>query len=428
VRIGLNLIISRAAGSQYIGAAAVHPTRPNAQVAVAQDGSFAARAYFTNDGGTTWKSVELPRVAIEGVELFEVDAPVVTMDADGVTTFAFVGVDKSDQTDFVVVLRTADQGETFQSAVSANQSPGYEFYPSLTADRQSASPYRNAVYATWTSFFEPPDESSDSAIRLGRSHDPGARFAETLVDDLVEAPHYLTGAMPAVGPHGEVYVAWWDATDRVIRFDRSLDGGATFGVDTTVPTGQPALSFRIPAQNRYGVYPEPALEVDRSSGPHRGRLHLTWTGAGEEEGATRVLHVYSDDGGQTWSAPKEVSSAPAGSDQFNPTVAVDDATGTVTVVWRDTRHDERRRSVHVLAAQSRDGGETFEAPAQVTSEPTDQSCDLPGWEDPCDASGQQLGFHDAVVAIQDGAQVFWTDRRSGVPQDEEIFTSRLTPA
>ena len=84
------------------------------------------------------------------------------------------------------------------------------------------------------------------------------------------------------------------------------------------------------------------LAVDYSSGPHAGRIYVTWQDHDDNPfGDDLILLSHSDDGGRTWSAPDKVNQTPAGTftDQaFEPAVHVD-ANGVVAVTYYDFRND-----------------------------------------------------------------------------------------
>src|SRR5262249_17176998 len=90
--------------------------------------------------------------------------------------------------------------------------------------------------------------------------------------------------------------------------------------------------------------------------------------------------THSDDGGLSWSAPVEVNddrsivdghtqsnenTSPGdqatGRTQFQPEVAVDQATGTLVLSWRDARDDAANSGVAPNTTASIDGGQPFSA-------------------------------------------------------------------
>jgi subtilisin-like proprotein convertase family protein len=163
----------------------------------------------------------------------------------------------------------------------------------------------------------------------------------------------------------------------------------------------------------FGIGPAPALASDNTLGqysPHQGRIYLayvdryTTSGADPIDDPTRfsgtalqnnpadntdIFLITSDDGGATWSAPSQVNDDSsqqdgfsqsldsrnfiAGRPQFQPSVAVDQTTGTLVVSFLDARYDAARSRVATELATSIDGGATF-APqtyANASMAPTD---------------------------------------------------------
>ena len=86
----------------------------------------------------------------------------------------------------------------------------------------------------WTEFdklFE-PDPSYKSRILFSRSTDAGETWGTALSISDVEGnclddDSTTEGAVPAIGPDGEIYIAW--AGPEGIVMDRSFDGGISFG-------------------------------------------------------------------------------------------------------------------------------------------------------------------------------------------------------
>ena len=90
----------------------------------------------------------------------------------------------------------------------------------------------NAIYLTWTQFdrYGSSDPQDSSSIMFSKSLDAGASWSHAkrinqVNGDCVDSDNTVEGAVPAVGPNGEVYVSWVGPAGLV--FDRSLDGGNT---------------------------------------------------------------------------------------------------------------------------------------------------------------------------------------------------------
>ena len=263
------------------------------------------------------------------------------------------------------------------------------------------------VYLTYTDF----DNSFSTcfaqrtAIEMVTSHDGGLTWsapidlADPCIDagfgtDTGNAPrdpsHQLgifqlplaLGSQVAVGPNGEVYVAYTQQnfTDGIIYLRKSTDHGATFGdpiaVSDFTQTGAPG-----DLQGYFRVNSFPSLAVDHSNGPTRGNIYIAWTDGRSNftfDYATfswyyqfaDAFMVRSSDGGNTWTTPAPVSPTPstfegAGRDQFFPTVAVD-RTGALAVCYYDRRNDPLNFGIDRYCSVSKDAGQTFNDVRQTT--------------------------------------------------------------
>jgi hypothetical protein len=70
----------------------------------------------------------------------------------------------------------------------------------------------------------------------------------------------VEGAVPAVGPEGQVYVAWGGPLG--IMLDKSLDGGVTFGRDLFVTDQPGGWAFGVPGLRRANGMPVTAVSVE----------------------------------------------------------------------------------------------------------------------------------------------------------------------
>src|SRR5207237_6637789 len=100
---------------------------------------------------------------------------------------------------------------------------------------------------------------------------------------------YCNGARAAAGPDGELYVGWDDCQSRQVMGRRSDNFGTSFSAPFVVAPmldnlGTKPIGYYYPPSCRMNpVYPTynsapdfPAIDVDRSSGPRRGTLYVTW--------------------------------------------------------------------------------------------------------------------------------------------------------
>ena len=301
----------------------------------------------------------------------------------------------------------------------------------ITADKSAASPHRDNVYVAWDAA---AGGTTGGGILVGRSSNHGASFAVTRVD-ATNGPGKAIGASPAVGPGGEVYVAWNDYKANTIGFNRSFDGGATWGTAVVIAAKVLPFDIAIPAEFSRGALVYPACDTDRSSGPHRGRVYCSWmdlTGGG----TTNIFLAFSDNQGASWSSPTAVGDPAAGVDRFNHWMSVDPVTGDVNVSYYDTRNDTtgQRFMTDVYLAQSQNGGVTWQPDVRVTTVSSNEH-DCAGVI-PCQGInyGNQQGDYEGLASHGGVSHPIWTDSRrqldpaTGCARPflmEEVFTARV---
>ncbi len=454
ITVGKNVDVSNEPGPQSEVFIAVSTQNPNT-LAAASNEIFRnpQRTYFSTNGGASWTGVDQPLVDEEGTRWSFASDPGVAFDTRGTIFFSqllIASIDNKFKGDAMVVNRTSDGGATFslgailKKDLNAGPAGRFEDKPFITCDTNLSSPFRDNVYVAWDTV----EGFGNGLVNLARSTDHGMTFSVQRIDD----PQSGSGtneiaADPAVGPNGEVYVAWLDVLNSRLQMDRSFDGGVTFGRDSTISpmiirfdTGIPAIKVR-----RALVYP--SIDVDRSSGPHRGRLYCAWTDQADQtrpfiDGAeTDIFFSFSDDAGHHWSAPIRIADDSVHADQFYQWLSVDPTDGSINISWYDTRNDPGRRQTDIFFARSTDGGLTFSPNVRVTTQPTDESC--PVCEDliaqtgftsstirfcrqNCDAEiFNQYGDYTGIASFAGISHPIWTDRRTGERHNEEIFTAAV---
>jgi hypothetical protein len=363
----------------------VNPTNGNNQVIVGHSSGFTTmNTFFTMDGGVTWTPVSLGDVADGLTSTFRFD-PTVAFDDDG-NVYVGYGVRTpapgGGNQRTVVVCRSADGGATYPQCISIDTNPDIGSLPGndkwhLATGPDPGNLAQRNVYIAWTKNVT-EGGSTDQRIVVSRSTDGGVTWSAALTINDGSIAGTQSGnlfADPAVGPNGELYVAWHDIGGAQVWVDISLDGGATFGTDVLVATSATGFKTSIPAQPDRGVHVGPTIDADRSGGPFDGRLYLTYTDVGGSLPDVDVLTTYSTDGGVTWSAPVIVHDDGTILSQFLPWLDVDQATGIVTTVWYDARNDANNKQVDVYLAASFDGGVSWEPNIKVSDLPSDQSTD-----------------------------------------------------
>lgn len=376
------------------------------------------RGYFSTDGGATWGGVDLPLPTPKTKSGLNFGSdPTLAFDSSnnlfyGYIVVHFGGGNGINGTE-MAVARSVDGGRTYPSVTFfgfENGSNHFNDKPMITADANVASAYRDNVYIAWDAA---AGGSIGGGVRLARSTNHGATFSTTRIDD-PSGPGQSIGASPTVGPNGEVYVAWNDYKANAIVFNRSFDGGQTFDVPTTVSTKTTPFAVSIPAESFRGALVYPSLDVDRSSGPHRGRIYCSWMDMTSRR-VTDIFLSYSDNTGSTWSTPIPVADQLSILvDRFNHWMSVDAVTGDVNVAFYDTRNDTTgfRYETDYYLAKSTNGGVSFPAADVRVSTVSSNEHDC-GGVFPCDGInyGNQQGDYEGLVSLGGISYPIWTDSR-----------------
>ncbi len=323
-------------------------------------------AYVTSDGGKTWKTIAAhnPRALTQGDDA-------ITFDAHGTAHRTYISFDGIRQPrppramTGIFLSSSTDGGATWSYPIPVvdhiNTVLPFEDKPYIRADRTADSPHKNNLYVAWTRFDEYGNPSPDckSYIYFARSTDGGKSFVPPLrvsdtTGNCVDDDETVEGAVPAVGVKGEVYLVW--AGPRGLVFDKSLDGGLTFGADKVIQQTPGGWNIPMPGFNRHNGMP--VTGIDLSDGANRGSLYVNWID--ERNGDTDVFIMYTRDGGTTWSEAVRVNDDPLknGKAQFFTWMAVDPAEGSINVVFYDRRDYEGTKTGLTLA-RSVDGGKTF---------------------------------------------------------------------
>jgi hypothetical protein len=435
-----NVDVSNECGPQSETYIAINPAAP-ANLAGGSNEIFrlAMRGYFSIDGGGTWGGVDLPlppAIGANGID-FGSD-PSLAFDSRGNLYYSYVVVFFSSGNGIngtqMAVAKSTDGGKSYPSVSYFSFSGGQNHFndkPMITTDTNAGSPFRDRVYVAWDAA---NGGSTGGGIRVAYSND-GANFAVRRADD-PSGPGRGIGAVPFVGPGGELYVAWNDYAANTIAFNRSFDGGATWDVPRVVVSKRIPFDIAIPAESFRGALVYPSCSADRSAGAHRGRLYCSWMDFGAS--GTDILVSYSDDQGTHWSTPAPATDQlPISVDRFNHWLAADPVTGDVNVSFYDTRNDTTglRYMTDIYLSQSGNGGVSWPPNTRVSSASSNEhDC---GGTYPCAGInyGNQQGDYAGLASFGGVSHPIWTDSRlqlsplAGCRTNlamEEVFTATVT--
>lgn len=243
--------------------------------------------------------------------------------------------------------------------------------------------------------------------RLSTSNDNGHTWSTPLT---IAGGSNPNGFYPAPGVDGEVYVSWMNPLGQGnarLYARHSSDSGQSWSCDAvqvvqlSAQSGYPPRCF-----NRSFNVTFPAMSVDRSDGPHRGRAYFVFTDGMRDE--YDVFFTYSDDKALTWAPIVQLNDNENETEQFWPQIHVGPF-GRVSVTWYDRRNETDDNSIcDMYVTQSVDGGATW-GPNRRVSDTSVAWCGVPANISP--------NFGDYIEMTSDDRSVFavWSDAREGGP-------------
>ena len=332
---------------------------------------------------------------------------VLDVDRDGHFYYATLSTDAAGNSS-VGVCKSTDGGVTFTPPVNASTTAnGPAFFQDkewLVVDRSGEASDGN-IYVAWTKF-APIGEQ----ILFARSTDGGNTWSAPLALSPVGNPQ---GAMPAVGPEGDLFVCWVDRGTSQIFIRRSTDAGQTFV--NPVPGNGPVQNIvQIPGtlngNIRANSFPSCAIDQDD------GQIYITYSAKVGADDADVFLTV-SKDHGKTWSAPVRVNDDATTTDQWMPSVAVTDE-GTVGVMFYDRRNDPANLNIDVYLAISTNQGKTFHHNQRITTTSFPPAVNF----DPAIAF-DYMGDYNQMVAEEERFYMVWGDNRDlvGARHDPNVY-------
>lgn len=368
-------------------------------------------ANWSMDAGQTWSNVSVNKPAY----LDRIGDPALTFDADGRLYYAYLANDNGTnqyQIDNGVYVNVSTNGGMSwgpPNPIAENLSTGarpFDDRAFLTSDLTNG-PHRNTVYACWSRKFP----TLVDHIYFSRKVPGSSTFSPPIqISDASAA----ASPVPAVGPDGTLYVAWLREFGNVRRMmiDKSTDGGVTFGTDvivdyvirigTVITIGGQTLP-RL--KSTFVIWSLPSIAVDQIS----GTVYVVWADA--RYGDPDILLSKSTDRGATWSASLRVNTDALGNgkDQWHPWVTVG-PDGNVYVVYSDSRNDPNNLLTDTYVAVSRDGGESFEDYRVNTQTFNPLTGEYPYF----------IGDYNCIVSTSSTIIPSWTDMRSGFNSDAYI--------
>ena len=247
-----NVDVSNECGPQSETFITINPNKPKTLAAGSNEiFRLPMRGYYSTNGGGNWGGVDLPLPPAKGANGTDFGSdPTLAFDTQGNVFYGYIvvffgngnGINGTE----MAVAKSTDGGKTYPAVTFFSFESGANHFndkPMITADTNPGSALRDNVYIAWDAA---AGGSIGGGVRVATSSDHGASFSVTRADD-PSGPGKAIGASPAVGPNGELYVAWNDYFANAIVFNSSYDAGGSWGVPVTISNKTLPFYIGIPA-------------------------------------------------------------------------------------------------------------------------------------------------------------------------------------
>ena len=239
---------------------------------------------YSADGGLTW--TDGGPVPNDGTFTWSSDPVVVVNEKTG--DFYFTALIDSPNGNGVAVIKGSFCGNTFSwgKPVKAILLPNNSNL--IDKEWMAADSLTGNLYLTFSNFLMVGGQAVSNSIQFVRSTDQGRTWSTPQTLSAAADAGLVQGSRPAVGPDGEVYVVWYTIGQSsgpnanspfgrdFLRVRKSIDNGSTFAAVVTADSLFSNFSSGGPGFNRGIGITFPGIAVDRSNGPRRGHVYLTW--------------------------------------------------------------------------------------------------------------------------------------------------------
>ena len=272
------------------------------------------------DNGASWTSGKLPGITDDGGggSYDRVSDPAVAYDVRDnvwmVSSLALLETASGPRGAAVLTSRSTTGGLTWENPVNTAVATRRQDLDKnwIVCDNTASSPYYGSCYTQFDDF------GAGNALKMSYSRDGGKTWTASKVPRVG-----VIGGQPVVLPNGNVVVPLDNASETVIGYTVSTNGGARFGQAFTIT---PISAADDPGNIRSGPLPSAEISGD-------GTIYVVWEdcrfrGGCPNAGTPNDLVYVTSTNGTTWSTVKRIPIDPVTStvDHFIPGVAVDRAT------------------------------------------------------------------------------------------------------
>ncbi|HYJ06745.1 MAG TPA: sialidase family protein [Chthoniobacterales bacterium] len=236
----------------------------------------------------------------------------------------------------------------------------------------------------------------------------------------INVPNGIVWGTLDVNANGDLFLGGVDSNLEQVWCVRSSDAQNAAVVPTFDLATPVNLGGRITAGkfiNPEGIMGQVFLATDRSGGSTNNNVYmLASVELDGVPGGSQVMFVRSTDGGQSFSAPRQINDDP-----FHPnkwhwfgtfSVAPD---GRLDAVWLDTRNAANNTDSQLFYSYSRDGGNNW-SPNVAVSEPFNPFLGYP--------NQNKMGDYMTIVSDLGGGNVAYTATFNG---EQDVYYVRVAP-
>lgn len=251
--------------------------------------------------------------------------------------------------------------------------------------------------------------------QFSRSIDGGVNWMEP-----INVPNGIVWGTLDVNANGDLFLGGVDSDLEQVWCVRSTDAKhaavvPTFDLATPVDLGGRIVAGK--SINPVGIMGQVFLAADRSGSSTNNNVYMLASVELEDvPTGSQVMFVRSTDGGQSFSAPRQIND-----DAFHPnkwhwfatfSVAPD---GRLDAVWLDTRNAANNTDSQLFYSYSRDGGNNW-SPNVAVSEPFDPFLGYP--------NQNKMGDYMTIVSDLGGGNVAYTATFNG---EQDVYYVRVAP-